>query len=515
MSIKGYKFRYRPVTDPASDWIKANDLPLENPDFTYTGLASGTDYELQAQAVDNAGNEGSWSASLMVSTPTHTPADDPLNADDAAAVTNIITKYKGSAAGAQVATVGPKGYFSTAVGTDYTDALTIDDKMRFGSNTKMYTAVLVFQQIDLGHLSLDDTLDMFIDGIKNNDRITIRHLLQQTTGIPEYLGYVGAAAAIGQQFFLHPTSTCDYMALIRSVAGTTSNFEPGTAYEYSNSNSRLLGKILEILDTTYGTSRDIRTIFQEELFDPLGLTQTEWPVENSAAGYYMTAPYSRGYADNPAWATMVSTVNSLPLAGLFGWLYWMLVPALSGGWPAVATFEMTAGNTAWAGSSGCVGGTVGDMMKFGKALAAGTLLSAESQQLRKEIFTTYARYTPQNPWEGPGWMGAGLGVMSWGQWKGWIGAWLGYNTCLWYNDTNGAVIAVTANWYTAPSWDMFMRLAYQLYPETTTTIPEWILRSATGFAAEDEFGTGRIYIWHATGDSDGRAELAHKVPFYL
>lgn len=509
MSIKGYKFRYRPVTDPASDWIKGNDLPQANPDFTYSDLASATEYELAAQAVDMAGNEGPWSESLVVTTPAHTPADDPVSDTDAAAIDTIMA-MRGSAAGAQIATSGPKGFYTKAYGSAYGRDLTIDDKMRFGSNTKMYTAVLVWRQIDLGHLSLDDTLGMYVDGIKNRDIITIRHLLLQMTGIPEYLGYVGAAAAIGQAYFLHPTAAADYMALIHQVADTGSDFAPGTRYEYSNSNYNLLGKVLEVLDATYGTGRDIRTIFYEDLFAPLGLTETEWPTE-----LYMSAPYSRGWADNPAWATMVQTVNSLPLAFLLGWLYWMLVPALSGGWPAVATFEMTAGNTYWAGPSGCFGGSISDFHKFGKALASGALLSDEARQLRSEVFTTYARYTPTQPYMGNGWMGAGLGMMAWGQWRGWIGAWLGYNTCLWWNDTTGAVIATTTNWYTGPSWDLFMRVAYQLYPESLG-LPDWTLRATTeGLDTEAEFGSGRIYNYHTLGDSNGVTELPHKVPFYL
>ena len=516
MSIKGYKFRYRPVTDPASDWIKANDTPQADPDFTYTDLSADTQYELEAQAVDNANNESEWSTPLVVTTPAHNPADDPLNAADAAALDSIVTQYKAPAFGALLSVTGPKGTYSKAYGTNYTggtspvagEALTLDHKMRFGSNSKMYTAVLIFRQIDLGHLSLDDTLESFIPGIKYGNVITIYHLLLQTSGVPSYLD-MGKGMANGLQLFLHPTSACDPIALIHGVADKDSDFYPGTSYAYSNSNYTLLGRILELLDVQYGTSRDWRTIFQEDLFDPLGLTETEWPT-----GLYMSPPYSRGYMDNPAWATMVQTVNSLPLAWLLGAIYWAIVPSLSGGWPATPYMEFTAVNSMWGNSSGGFDGTIEDMRKFGECLARGDLLSEESKLLRKEVFTTYAKFTPAQPYQGNGWMGAGLGIMAWGDWRGWIGAFAGYNSCLWYNDKNGAVIAIAVSWYTGPSWDLFMRLAYQLHPDSLGR-PDWTMRQASSFIPDDEFGSAALWRWHAIGDEDGDANLPHKVPFYL
>ena len=134
--------------------------------------------------------------------------------------------------------------------------------------------------------------------------------------------------------------------------------------------------------------------------------------------------------------------------------------------------------------------------------------------MRSEVFTTYARYTPTAPYQGTGWMGAGLGMMAWGQWRGWIGAWLGYNTCLWWNHVTGAVIATTTNWYTGPSWDLFMRIAYQLYPESLV-LEDWTLRGSGGFSDEPSFGSGHAHNWHAPGDANSVVELPHQVPFYL
>lgn len=523
MTLKGFKFYYRLVTDPASEWIRATDGVMENPDYVYTNLLSGTEYELAAMAVDMAGNESEIGTPLVVSTPVHNPADDPLSASDQSAIDTIMLNNKGSAFGAWVSTIGPKGQYQKAYGKNYTGGatptagadLTVDDKFRYGSNTKMYTAVLIWREIEAGHLTLDTTLDNFLPTLKNAEKITIHHLLQQRTGLPEAFGY---GSAIGQQnginFFLHPTGACDVIALVKGAC-TYSNFEPGTSYEYANTNYIILGEILQQLDVEYGTSRPIHVILRDFLAE-IGLAETEWPTPNTAvtADYYMTPPFSRGYMDNPAWATMVATVNSLPLAFLLGWLYWSLVPALSGGWPAQPYMEMTAGNTAFGGAAGCLGGTVEDLQKFALFLADGAGLSEETQLMRAEEFCTYARYTPSLGYDGNGWMGAGLGMMSYGDWRGWIGAWLGYNSCCWHNVKNGAVIITAVNWYTGPSWDLFMRVAHHLYPDSLAR-PDWTLRQrVAGPDSSSATGGGMIFQYHAPGDENGLLELPHTVPFY-
>jgi len=522
VSIKGYKFFYRPVTDPASEWIRVTDSVQENPDYQYTNLTSDTEYELGSVAVDFANNESTM-GTVTVSTPFHDPSDDPLNAIDAAAIDTIMSTRKAPAFGSWVATIGPKGTYQKAYGKNYTGGatptagadLTVDDKFRYGSNTKMYTAVLIFRAIEAGHLTLETTLDEFEPTLFNASKITIHHLLQQRTGLPEAFGY---GSPIGMQnginFFLHPTSVCNVMALVRGAC-TYSNFEPGTGYEYSNTNYIVLGEILQQLDAEYGTSRPIHVILRDFLAE-IGLTETEWPTPNTAVAsdWYMTPPFSRGYMDNPAWSQMVQTVNSLPLAWLLGFIYWSLVPLLSGGWPAQPYMEFTAANTAFGGAAGCLGGTLEDLRKFAQFLADGAGLSAEHQLLRKEEFCTYARFTPTEPANGNGWMGAGMGVMSWGDWKGWIGAWTGYNSCCWYNDKINAVIVTAVNWYTGPSWELFMRVAYQLYPDSLGR-PDWTLRGSAGVENTSEFGEAAAWIWHAPGDGNGVVELPHDVSFYL
>lgn len=511
MSIKGYKFYIRPVTDPESEWIAVSNIPQEDPDYTFTGLESGTEYEISAVAVDMADNESEMAVPLDVSTPVHTPADDPMNTTDAAGIDAIVAYERAHGlghslnAGCQVYVTGSKGYYAKAFGTAYGRALTMDDKMRFGSITKCATATLILAQIDAGHLSFDDTIDQFVDGIVNGDVITMRMLLKMRSGIKDYLQQ---DQAIQINYALHPTQVFDPLPTIRSYKPPL--HAPDAVTDYSNSNYFLLGKVLEKLDATYGSGRTAREILNEDFCQAVGMTESEWPT-----GVFMKPPYSRGWMDNPAWPTMVATVNSLPLAWLLGAIYWAIVPSLSGGWPAVENFEFTAADTGWANAAGAIGGTIADLVRFGEALRDGELLSPEMKQLREEEFRTYIAYTPTHPSQGDGWSGAGLGLMQFQEWYGWMGNFCGYMSIMFFNPYNDAVIAIQGNYFGYPILNMFYKIRYLLWPESCIT-PPFVQRMLTEMTTEtDEFGAGSLWNWHAVGDADGDADLPHKVPFYL
>lgn len=499
MTLKGYNFYL--------DGVKMNSLPQASPTFKFTGLSSDTPYEITTEAVDVAGNVSAPSDPLETSTLARTSADDPMNESDMAFIDSVVLAEKGKAAGVAISISGSKGYYTKAYGTDYTDTLTVDDKMHYGSCTKMYAALLICKQIDEGNLSFDDTLEMFeaTKGVKYGNIITVKMLLMQRTGIGEV---VDAASAFGQAGYLTPTAVGDPMPYIRAAVP---QFYPDTQYRYCNSNYILLGEILRQLDIDNGTSRSVADILREDCFEPLELTETEWRL-----GPYMQPPFSRGWTDNPAYPTIVATITSLPLYWLLGSIYWSLAPGLAGGWHTTPTYEFTAFDPSWSGTAGCLDGTVSDLHKFGEALRDGLLLSPEMIQLRNEVFGPYATYTPAHPFEGPGWMGNGLGIISFCQWRGWNGGAAGYGSALWYNPTNGAVIAIVKNWYgPIEPWVMVMRIIYQFWPETIEKLDEWKVRVHSGLSNLDEFGSGTAYTWHTPGDLNGATQLPHKVRYYL
>jgi D-alanyl-D-alanine carboxypeptidase len=489
--LKGYNIRL--------DDVKVNPAPVpEGGRFPLLGLDPGVNYStrITLTAVDNAGRETLVPVSVaalgkMAATPT--PTDELPLADreflDGVMDSGLTARCPGALLG--VYTAG--GSYLQAYGTDKTTPLTLDHKMRFGSTTKMYTATLILNRVKDGLLSLDDKLEDFVPGIVNGDRITIRHLLQMTSGINDYLQQ---DPAVQQAYFLSPTVPIDPMPLIKSYVPL---FEPGARGSYSNSNYFLLGKVLEVLDAQHGSGRNMQTILIEDCLQPLGLTETEWPT-----GVNMTAPFARGYCLNYALAQIQA------LLGPFAFLAALL------GYPTTEDIDFTAVDLMVSNTAGALDGTIGDFLKFGRALANGALLSPEMKKIRDEsVNVTYATYTPAHDYEGSGWMGFGLGVISWGEsWLGWQGNNAGYLSNLWFNVENGTVIAVIFNYAQAPSIQSFYQIANRLHPETLAkSYPQYV--HTESIPSSSAFGELGVYVWHEPGDQDGKTDVALKVPFYI
>lgn len=473
--------------------VKKTATPDADGVYTYTGLTGGTDYVLAFTFVNGSGVE---SAKYGTQTRSTIEASRVLPSDTQSAIDGFVaaaltpnTKVDGCLVGIKTTNYD----FYRAYGGDRTAGLTLslDQKMRYGSVTKMYTALLVLAQIDAGTLSLDDKLGQFVDGVANGDKITIKHLLQMQSGIEDYLQQDPAV----QQIYFLPSSTVnafDPMPYIRSYAPL---YEPGTQSSYSNSNYILLGKILEWVDAQHGSGRDIQTIIQQDLLTPQSLNETEWP-----AGIYMTAPYSRGWATNLALPTIQA------LLGPFAFLAAVL------GYPTTPEVEWTAVNPSYGGAAGAIDGTIADLVKFGEVLGSAPMLSAEMKQLRDENFVTYLTYEPSGS-NGPGWMGFGLGVIQWGVWLGWIGNLAGYHSVVFVNPTNGDVIAAIMNHMDGDPLTLFYKIVYEMFPETAE-LQDQIIRVDTSTSTSASYEPA-VYVYHEPGDEDSNTAVPLKVPFYV
>lgn len=473
--------------------VKNNVTPDADGTYTYTGLDDGVAYVLSFSFVNGSGVESAKYAAMTAST---VVLSRLLPSDMQSAIDGYVAEKltpNTHVDGCLVGIKTPDYDFYRAYGGDRTAGLTLslDQKMRYGSVTKMYTALLVLAQIDAGTLSLDDKLSQFVDGPDYWDKITIKHLLQMQSGILDYLQQDPAV----QQIYFLPSSTTaafDPMPYIRSYAPL---YEPGTQSSYSNSNYILLGKILEWVDAEHGSGRDIQTIIQQDLLTPQSLNETEWP-----AGTYMAAPYSRGWATNLALPTIQAILG--PFAFLAGAL----------GYPTTPEVEWTAVNPSYGGAAGAIDGTIADLVKFGEVLGSTPMLSAEMKQFRDENFVTYLTYAPSGS-NGPGWMGFGLGVIQWGSWLGWIGNLAGYHSVVFVNPDDGSVIAAIMNHMDGDPLTLFYQIAYLMFPDTTvikdqTVRPDPITSSPQVYEPE-------VYIYHDPGDEDGNTAVPLKVPFYI
>lgn len=186
---------------------------------------------------------------------------------------------------------------------------------RIGSNTKTFVVTNVLQLVDEGKLSLDDTLGKFFPGFKNGKLITIRMLCNMTSGIPNYTLSDTFEMVLEQQP-LKKWAPQELVDLVKNKDFVT----PGTTFEYSNTNTVLLGMIIEQL-TGKSLTENLRTRF----FNKLAMTNTLFPMgpdmfPGGIRGYMnftnstaFTDDVSSKYDISWAWAAgaMISDVQSV------------------------------------------------------------------------------------------------------------------------------------------------------------------------------------------------------------
>jgi D-alanyl-D-alanine carboxypeptidase len=154
---------------------------------------------------------------------------------------------------------------------------------RIGSVTKTFTATAVLRLIDQGKLSLDDRLSRFRPDFPRADRITVRQLLQHSSGIFSWDEDDATRAAI----YRHPDREWTTETMIRLAAGKPFYFEPGAGFHYSNTGYFLLASIIE-----RATGKGLAQVLREEVTEPLGLRHTYLPdgprYEDEVIRGYMT-----------------------------------------------------------------------------------------------------------------------------------------------------------------------------------------------------------------------------------
>ncbi|WP_405894329.1 beta-lactamase family protein [Streptomyces sp. NBC_00104] len=165
-----------------------------------------------------------------------------------------------------------------------------DEYIRLGSTTKTYVATVVLQLVGEGRLSLEDSVERWLPGVvrgKGNDgrRVTVRQLLQHTSGLPDYIADV--VPDLSEAGYLQHRSTT-YTSRQRVAFAMTHPpvFEPGARWEYSNTNYILAGMVIEAV-TGRTWDREVR----DRILRPLGLTRTFNPGDDPR----MPRPHSRNY----------------------------------------------------------------------------------------------------------------------------------------------------------------------------------------------------------------------------
>mgnify|MGYP000436717237 CR=1 FL=1 len=233
-----------------------------------------------------------------------------LVGDGYPAVLAAVSDSKGESAGVAVG----KGSLETG------QAPPMDGEVRVGSNTKTFVAVVVMQMVQEGKVGLDEPIETYLPGLIKGEgvdgsRITVRQLLQHTSGLPEYTDTTPGSGDIFQikDHYIPPRDLLD------TALGKPAAFEPGTQWKYTNTNYVVLGMLVERV-----SQRPVGEQIDQRIVKKLGLSHTYFPAPGDRSikgthpqGYHLSAG---GKLEDitemdPAWAwaagAMVSTPSEL------------------------------------------------------------------------------------------------------------------------------------------------------------------------------------------------------------
>ena len=145
-------------------------------------------------------------------------------------------------------------------------AVAADTPFKIGSMSKSFTALAVMQLVEAGKIQLDAPVQQYLSEFRVADleaskRITVRHLLNQVSGIPTSAG----------MDYMHRTDMADD-ALDREVAKSTDvklTYDPGTTFQYSNRNYTTLGLLIKVV-----SGQSYEDYVQEHVLEPLAMQQS-------------------------------------------------------------------------------------------------------------------------------------------------------------------------------------------------------------------------------------------------
>jgi D-alanyl-D-alanine carboxypeptidase len=147
-----------------------------------------------------------------------------------------------------------------------------------GSLTKQFTAAAILQLKERGRLSLDDRLAKYIPDFPHADELTLRELLNQTSGLSDFV--------LTNHFLKISHSLPGSFERIAHMASGPLHFVPGSKWEYSNTNYIALGRVIE-----RASGESYNDYVRRHLFQPAGMSRSttiahEPAVSDMAAGYW-------------------------------------------------------------------------------------------------------------------------------------------------------------------------------------------------------------------------------------
>jgi CubicO group peptidase (beta-lactamase class C family) len=209
---------------------------------------------------------------------------------------------------------------------DWSIPNSVDTKFRIGSLTKQFTAASILLLQERGKLSVNEPIKTYLPDVPDTWRkVTVDNLLTHTSGIPNFTGSPDFSA-----YKLQSHTPEESVALVRDKP---LDFEPGAKFYYSNTNYVLLGQIIE-----HVSGMSYASFLHQNIFIPVGMTDTGVDVDSA-----ILPERAQGYDSTPVGFRRADAIS-------------MNVPF----------------------SAGFLYSTVGDLLKWERALFAGRIISTAS-----------------------------------------------------------------------------------------------------------------------------------------
>jgi D-alanyl-D-alanine carboxypeptidase len=264
--------------------------------------------------------------------------------------------------------------------------------MRIASVTKSFTVTAILQLVDRGKIGLDDPIARYISGVPHGQEITIRQLAGMRAGLYNY-----GAEIVPKAVAQHPHRQWTPRQLLAIGFRHPLLFTPGTDFDYSNTNTVLLGLVVEKV-----TGEPLRRYIDRQILRREHMRHTLLPRAAE-----LPSPYAQGYTN---W-----TPEGFSKDRILNATHW---------------------NPSWGWAAGGIISTLGDMRVWTRDLATGKLLRRATQRER-------LRFLPA-PGEGKG-AKYGLGIENNNGWIGHNGNQAGYMTFAFYLPSRRTTMVVMVN----------------------------------------------------------------------
>ena len=295
-----------------------------------------------------------------------------------------------------------------------------------GSISKTFLAALVLELADKGKLRLDDRVVRYLPDLRLDRRITVRQLLDHTSGLFDYFLNTKIDAALRRA----PTRTWTAKEALAYMR--TAYFPPGRGWHYSNANYVVLGLLAEKVG-----GESLAAQYRARFFNPLDLTETFYQIDEPPRG-----ELAHGYR----FAEASKKSRPIDLADGTG----------------VAPFTSVVSA---AGGAGSIASTSADIARWAKALYGGEVLSPASLALMIGDVGRTATYKPRIPY--------GLGVQAVPvnglPTLGHSGRLLGFRGVVRYFPEQAVSIAIVSNQSRTDPARLLARLARIVIPTTPPT----------------------------------------------